>query len=62
MAKYCSEGCHAVCDFCKYYIDDSETEGFNPDEFEGEGFCKAKNTRTDAGSFCDDDFECFLIE
>lgn len=62
MAKFCEEGCHAVCDFCKHYLDDSKTEGFNADEFEGEGYCKAKDIRTEASGSCEDDFECFNIE
>jgi len=61
MAKFCNNGCHAVCDFCKYYLDDSETEGFNPETFEGEGLCELKNIRTDASGGCDD-FHCCTLE
>ena len=63
MAKFCSTDCVAVCNFCKYYLDDSLTEGFNLDEYEGEGSCEVKNIRTDAtsGGNCDD-FKCLLLE
>jgi hypothetical protein len=63
MAKFCDFDCHAVCDFCKNYLDDSQTDGFNLDEFEGEGLCKIKNIRTDAGSgYGCDDFECCTLD
>lgn len=56
MAKYCSNDCTAVCDFCKFYKDDME-DG----EFSGSGVCIKKNIEVDAGSYCEDDFECFRI-
>lgn len=62
MAKYCSEICRAICDFCKHYTDDSNTKERLSDIYAGEGWCKAKNTRVDASSYCEDDFECFRCE
>lgn len=56
MARYCNEGCHAICDFCKHYKDDG-IEGFV-----GEGICVKKNIRVDASSYCEDDFECFRVK
>ena len=57
LAKYCDDGCHAVCDFCKFYEDDEE-DG----EFFGEGFCLAKKERVFASWHCTDDFECFRMK
>ena len=56
MARYCNEGCHSICDFCKYYSDDGI------EDFAGEGVCTKKNTKVDASHYCEDDFECFRIE
>lgn len=62
MAKYCSNTCHAVCDFCKHYTDDSDTKELLSDEYAGEGWCDAKKTRVDASNYCEDDFKCFRCE
>jgi hypothetical protein len=57
MAKFCSDDCTSVCDFCKYYIDNG-TEN----EFEGEGKCNIDNSEVEAcdGMNCNN-FECFRI-
>lgn len=54
MAKYCGEGCRALCDFCKHYKDKNID-----DEFTGYGDCIIKNIEVDAGFSCENDFECF---
>ena len=58
MAKYCDNGCRAVCDFCKYYKDD----GSGTDEFEGEGICLITGLKKNASSYCEDNFECTLYK
>lgn len=57
MAKYCCESCHAICDFCKFYMDDGDKN--EVDSFAGEGLCLKKNKRVEADDRCLDDFECF---
>lgn len=62
MAKYCDKWCYgrgSICDHCKHYIDDGNKK---KGEFEGEGLCKVKNVRVDALDYCEDDFECVLVE
>ena len=58
VAKFCSEDCHIICDFCKHYIDEYHDR---ENEFAGEGICDIDNHATDASGGCDN-FECFRIE
>jgi hypothetical protein len=55
--KKCNAGCHAVCDFCKYYeryIDEDL-------EFTGEGNCLIKNEDVQFSGYCED-FHCFTLK
>ena len=66
MAKYCSEGCIEVCDFCKHYKDEyRDIQKLKKEDgtlmFAGEGICKVTGKEIDASYFCDD-FECFRLE
>ncbi len=58
MAKFCSEECDAICDFCKFYKDDDRDIKKNG-EFAGEGICEIHDIRVfcHEGYNCDD-FEC----
>lgn len=43
MAKFCSEGCFDICDFCKHYVDDyKDIVG----RFAGSGVCNINNSQT----------------
>ena len=62
MDKYCSKDCIAVCDFCKHYRDNGDPDGDNYSNFEGVGVCLINNNSTEAGWYCNDNFECFTIK
>jgi hypothetical protein len=57
MAKFCSETCHAICDFCIHYRDSGKEKG---EKSSGEGRCDIDNSDTyaECGENCDN-FECF---
>lgn len=58
--RKCSENCFAICDFCKFYLDNSVLN--NNDEFEGIGVCKIDNSEVTASDYCYDNFHCFRAE
>lgn len=62
MAKFCSEDCVVICDFCKHYRDtyrDIEKNG----KFAGESVCivDGKSVSACDGYGCEN-FECFRIK
>jgi hypothetical protein len=67
MAKFCSDECTSICDFCIHYQDEyrdikqlKREDGSS--RFAGEGKCGIDNSDVDTsdGMNCDN-FECFKI-
>lgn len=68
MAKFCSDECESLCDFCQHYKDEYRdikkiTRADGSLSFAGEGICDVDNHETDAldGYNCDN-FECFRLD
>ncbi|KHO63368.1 hypothetical protein THYS13_14920 [Thermoanaerobacter sp. YS13] len=61
MAKFCSEDCKALCDFCKYYRDFKMDMGLNSAELENKGYCIKREMVVERDESCSD-FICFNLE
>lgn len=56
MAKYCNEGCEALCDFCIHFKEDNYEE--LKDSY-ADGICEITGGEVSYSDFCLDKFECF---
>lgn len=59
MAKYCSESCEALCDFCIHFreLDESKL-----DDYHSDGICEITGEEVAYTDFCLDKFKCFRCE
>lgn len=50
----CSEECEPLCDFCKNFISDKDSEE--------DGHCKVTGESVSLTDACEDNFHCFRVE
>lgn len=56
MAKYCSEACEPLCDFCIHF---KELDESRLDDYSSDGICVITGEEVSIIDYCTDNFECF---